>query len=381
MAGQNKRIFKCVLIIFATVIIFADACLIMMHDKSFSENENRTLAGFPEFTLNTLTSGKFMSDSENFVADQFFLRDQWISLKFLTDKYTGHENFNGVWLGCGNYLFEDVTVPDETYAKNLLAVAKFADSHPLQRTYMTLVPNSVSVLDYLRPVYFPIHDQLSDIEFAQKTLEPYLIFVNITDVLKAHKYEDIYYKSDHHWTSLGAKYAFDSVAKAMDIDSLSMNYNIMRAAKDFSGTMASTSGNFKVTDNVDIYVPETTDFEYVVEYTDLHSKSATIYSSASLESKSKYDVFLGGNHPLVNIKTTNNNDRSIVIFKDSFANAFVQFLLPYFETITIVDARYYSDDCEKLIKTSEATDILILYGANTFVSDKYIADVLLDSGK
>ncbi len=380
MAEQNKRIFKCVLLIFAAVIILADACLIMMHDKKFSENENRTLAKFPEFSASTLTSGKFMSDAETFVADQFFLRDQWISLKFYTDKYTGHENSNGVWLGCGNYLFEDVSAPDKTFKKNVKAVKKFAETHPLQNTYMTLVPSAINVLDFMTPIYFPVHKQADDITYAGQYLDEALKFVDVTDVLKAHKYEDIYYKSDHHWTSLGAKYAFDSIANAMNIKPI-YEYDIMRASEDFSGTMASTSGNFNVKDNVDIYVPKTTDFAYVVEYTDLQLKSATIYSSAALSTKNKYDVFLGGNHPLINIKTTCNNDRNLVIFKDSFANSFIQFILPYFETITIVDARYYSDDCKKLIDNSEATDILFLYGANTFVTDTYLADVLLDTAK
>lgn len=381
MEQQNKRIFKCVLLIFAFVIVIADICLIMMHDKKFSANENRTLAQFPEFSISTLTSGKFMSDSESFVADQFFLRDDWITLKFLTDKTAGRENSNGVWLGYGNFLFENPTTPDAVFKNNVKAVEKFVVKHPLQNTYMTLVPNSISILDMMHTNYLPIHNQLIDITYAELFLKSSLTFVNISDVLKTHKYEDIYYKSDHHWTSLGAKYAFDLISKSMNIENVITDYDVIRATDDFSGTMASTSGNFAVKDSIDLYVPKTEDFEYVVEYTDLQQKSATIYSSAALESKSKYDVFLGGNHPLINIKTTNNNDRNLVIFKDSFANAFVQFILPYFETITIVDARYYSDDVDRLLENVSATDILFLYGANTFVSDNYLADMLLDSGK
>lgn len=352
-----------------------------MHDKKFSENENRTLTQFPEFSFSSLTSGKFMTDSENFVADQFFLRDYWISLKFLSDKYTGHENSNGVWIGCGNYLFEDTITPDDQFKKNVKAVEKFANAHSLQNTYMTLVPNAISVLDTLTPYYFPVHNQLNDIRYAELFLKSSINFVNISEILTVHKYEDIYYKSDHHWTSLGAKYAFESLAPVMGINNVIKDYEIICATDEFSGTMASTSGNFYVKDNINLYIPKTEDFEYVVEYTDVQQKSATIYSSAALETKSKYDVFLGGNHPLINIKTTTNNDRNLVIFKDSYANAFVQFILPYFETITIVDARYFSDDCNRLIENSDVTDILFLYGANTFIADNYLADMLLDSGK
>ena len=380
MEQQNKRIFKCVLIIFASIIILADACLILMHDKKFSENENRTLAQFPKADASTLLSGKFMSDAENFVADQFFLRDNWISLKFIADKYTGRENSNGVWIGYGNYLFEDVTKPDiDTLRKNVKAIKTFATSRKAN-IYMTLVPNAITILNQLHPFYTPLYNQTLNITYAKNFLADTVNFVDITDVLKAHKYENIYFKSDHHWTSLGAKYAFDTLAPVMNI-TLVKEYDVLEATDAFNGTMASTSGNFYVDDKIFLYIPKTEDFAYVVENTGTQQKSATIYNSNALQSKSKYDVFFGGNFPLINIKTTNSNSRNLVIFKDSYANAFIQFLLPYFETITVVDARYFSDDIEKLLDNASATDILFLYGANTFVADTYLADVLLDVEK
>ena len=148
--------------------------------------------------------------------------------------------------------------------------------------------------------------------------------------------------------------------------------------EDFSGTMASTSGAFSVKDPIDIYVYEMDEFQYVVEYTDEQRKSATVFNSAALEQKNKYEVFLGGNHPQINIKTTNLNKKSLLIFKDSYANALIQFLLPYYQTITIVDPRYYSDDIEKLLSDAQITDVLFLYNMNTFAEDNSLAGVLID---
>ena len=142
--------------------------------------------------------------------------------------------------------------------------------------------------------------------------------------------------------------------------------------------MASTSGAFSVKDPIDIYVYEMDEFQYVVEYTDEQRKSATVFNSAALEQKNKYEVFLGGNHPQINIKTTNLNKKSLLIFKDSYANALIQFLLPYYQTITIVDPRYYSDDIEKLLSDAQITDVLFLYNMNTFAEDNSLAGVLID---
>ena len=379
--ASQKRIFKYVLLIFAIVIIIADACLLVMHNKSFSESENRMLAQAPKLTVDNIMSGKFMTQSDSFVADQFPLRDDWIQLKLKADRLLGRQASNGVYLGKDGYLIEDAAAPLEpSYSKNLAAISLFANTYPDLNMVMTVVPNAVSICDQVMPENAPIRDQMEDIAYIQKIAGISLDFVDLTDTLKAHKEEYIYYKSDHHWTSLGAKYAFEELAPALGIDSseLISDYDIITVADDFTGTMASNSGDFSVKDSIDIYMAKAEDFQYVVEYVDQQKKSATIYNSSALEQKNKYEVFLGGNHPQINIKTTNLNDRNLLIFKDSYANTFLQFLLPYYQSITIIDPRYYSDDCGKLISEGEITDVLFLYNMNTYAEDNSLAAVLLD---
>ncbi len=379
--ASQKRIFKYVLLIFAAVIIIADACLLIMHNKSFSEAENRMLQQAPKLSVDNLMSGKFMTQSDSFVADQFPLRDQWIQLKLSVDRLLGRQTSNGVYLGKDGYLIEDAVAPLEpSYSKNLAAISLFANIYPDRNMVMSVVPNAVSVCDQRMPENAPVRDQNQDLAYIQKITGISLNYVDVCDTLKAHKEEYIYYKSDHHWTSLGAKYAFEVMAPALGIDPSEQinDYDIMTVADDFTGTMASNSGDFSVKDSIDLYMAKTEDFQYVVEYVDLQKKSATIYNSAALEQKNRYEVFLGGNHPQINIKTTNLNDRNLLIFKDSYANTFLQFLLPYYQSITIIDPRYYSDDCNKLMEESEITDVLFLYNMNTFAEDNSLAAVLLD---
>lgn len=363
------------------VIVIADACLIIVHKRSFSEAENRMLQQVPELTVDSLMSGKFMSQADSFVADQFPLRNQWIELKLGADKALGRQTSNGVYLGKNRFLIEDAAIPTEpSFSKNIAAVVLFANTYPDINMVMCIVPNAVSVCDQLLPENAPVHDQSEDISYIKKITGPSLTFADVRDVLKAHKEEYIYYRSDHHWTSLGAKYAFEKMAGALKIDpsEIIKYYDIVTVADDFSGTMASNSGDFSVKDSIDIYMPKIDDFQYVVEYVDLQKKSATIYNSSALEQKNKYEVFLGGNHPQINIKTTNLNGRCLLVFKDSYANTFLQFLLPYYQSITVIDPRYYSDDCEKLIKDGAITDVLFLYNMNTYAKDNSLAGVLLD---
>lgn len=377
--SKQKGIFKYVCLVFAVVIIIADVCLILMHEKPFSENENRMLQQAPEFSDRTLFSGRFMKQAESFVADQFFLRDDWISLKLGMDKGIGRKESNGVYLGNDGYLLEPSVTPNFTdLDRNLDAIKAFAKAHPDQNTVMTVVPNAVYVCPQLLPSGAPVRDQGEDLSYIQSKLASSLDYVDLSPALKEHADEPIYYKSDHHWTSLGAKYAFDELTSSLEIEEPINDYDIMTVTDDFSGTMASTSGDFSVKDPIDIYVPKAEDFAYVAEFGDIQKKSATIYNSDALSSKDKYEVFFGGNYSYISIKTTAESDKNLLLFKDSYANAFVQFLLPYYRNIVIIDPRYYSDDCEKLIKEREITDILFLYNMNTFALDNSLAGVLED---
>ena len=98
-----------------------------------------------------------------------------------------------------------------------------------------------------------------------------------------------------------------------------------------------------------------------------------------MENKDKYQVFFGGNHTRITISTTVANEKNLLVFKDSFANCFIQFLLPYYQTITIIDPRYYYDSVDTLIENSSITNVLFLYNANTFVRDNSLADVIAPS--
>jgi len=102
----------------------------------------------------------------------------------------------------------------------------------------------------------------------------------------------------------------------------------------------------------------------------------SFYNLDALKSKDHYTVFFGGNHPRVDITTTADTGRCLLLLKDSYANCFVPFLYPYFDHITMVDPRYYYDNLENIISSEAVTDVLFLYNLDTFLSDTSLADVL-----
>lgn len=355
-------------------------CLINLFtkDRTYSESENRVLAKKPEFSLTTLASGQFMTDMESYVADQFFLRDQWISLKLLEDMSIGKKEINGVYIGKKDHLMEILDTPDQTSLdENLAAIRDFAGRHSDLNPVMTLVPNSAYILTQYVPTNAPVRDQAADIAYVQEAVGDSLNYVDLTETMSSHKEEEIYYKTDHHWTSLGARYAFEALQEPLGIDASGQDYTVYPVTHTFSGTLASKSGYDKAYDTIDIYIPKNGNTEYVVNYVEQQTKSASVYVSSALEQKDQYEVFFGGNYSRIDISTpSSDNTKNLLVFKDSYANCFVPFLIPYYRNIIMVDARYYYDEIDSLIQEEEITDILFLYNVNTFMTDSSLADVL-----
>ena len=102
----------------------------------------------------------------------------------------------------------------------------------------------------------------------------------------------------------------------------------------------------------------------------------TIYDRSALDQKDKYTVFFGGNYPRVDVYTTAETGKTLLLFKDSYANCLMQFLYPYYDHIILIDPRYYYDNVESVISREQVTDVLFLYNANTYFEDTSLADVL-----
>lgn len=375
---RSSKIYVKVAGIFLGFLIIACAFNLFSKDREYSESENRILAQRPEFSVERLLNGKYMSDMEAYVADQFFIRDKWINLKVLEDLALGKRESNGVYIGKKGYLMEIPSSPDKkALDKNLDAIRNFSLAHEDVRTVMTLVPNAAFIYDHLVPKYAPVRNQAEDVVYVQEKVGDSLNYVDLTETMRAHKEEPIYYKTDHHWTTLGAKYAFDILYGSLGIEDPAENYEIYPVTHSFQGTLASKSGFDKEKDTIEIYIPQGVSNECVVSYADDQRKSASVYQSAALKTKDKYEVFFGGNQSRIDISMPVEQDKNLLIFKDSYANCFIPFLIPYYRNITVIDPRYYYEDVERLISDNNITDILFLYNVNTFLTDNSLADILM----
>lgn len=376
---RSFRIYRAVTVVFLVFVLIIGIANLIIRDKEYSESENRMLAQKPVFSLANIFSGDYMTDTEKHVTDQFVLRDKWIDLKVTADMLVGKRESNGVYIGEGGSLLEIPDAPNqEALDKNIAAINDFAERYSEVNTVMTLVPNAAHICEHLLPKNAPVRDQSEDISYVSTGLNENVNFVDVTSALYEHKTEGLYYKTDHHWTSLGASYAFEELVPALGVEESVQEYTIYPVATDFSGTLASKSGYHKSQDTVEIYVAESENMEYIVDYVDENKKTSSVYVSEALDQKDKYEVFFGGNYARVDILMPREESKNLLIFKDSYANCFVQFLIPYYRTIVMVDPRYYYDNIDNVIRDNNITDILYLYNVNTFMTDNSLADVLAE---
>ena len=375
---QRKVQEKLVGIIFILTLFLFLIINVIVPDREKSVQENRMLVTKPKFRLSSLISGDYDEKFEAYMDDQFVGRDMWRKLKVTVDRIGGSRLENGVYIGTNGQLLEQIEVADENHlAANIKAIKSFSESQSKIPVRMMLVPDAANVLNHSLPALAKPEDQTQMFSMVRKDLGDSVEWIDVSTELNKHKTEKIYYKTDHHWTTLGAFYAFQATAPSLGIEGdLSGKYVSHAVSNSFNGMLASKSGvNLGEKEQIDIYVPTEEDTDLIIDYVDEGKRSTSLYDSSKLKEKDQYTVFLGGNSSLLDIRTVSTSTKRLLLVKDSFANSFIPFLTPYYREIVVVDPRYYSGTINDLMDSYRISEVLFLYSGNTFFKDNNISGV------
>ena len=190
--------------------------------------------------------------------------------------------------------------------------------------------------------------------------------VDVFDVLKKHKDEYIYFRTDHHWTVLGAYYAYTAFIRAAGMKPRALSEFQRKVHDDhYVGTWygRTRSRDLKRSpDRVDYYVPDT---EHSVEMYKKDNPKRAVPGLFIREKSANYGIFLGGDVPLMVAKTPNKNDRRVLVVKNSFGNPFVVWLLSHFEKVLVIDYRYFKANILDVIDEHKVTDLVFINGILT----------------
>ena len=368
------RIFKRLPgVIFMVLLLGLAGKEALSHQRTYSPVEKRELQTRPEISITKVLDGRFQKKYESYLRDQFPGRDHWVSFQTDMELFMGKNEIHNVYIGKNHYLLEHYTEKEfdpQQISKNLQALEKFVGKAKQNAdVHVMMVPTKSWVLREKLPAFAPHYKEQKFYDALQQKLEKEDVLISVEPVLDAHKEEEIYYRTDHHWTTLGAWYAYEQYTKAVggDLQRAQGKKKFRCISKDFYGTTYAKINYARQADKIEIYEPAD---KLRVDYNMGEKKTKTLYDVSFLKTADQYSVFTGGNQAVLEITGGIKNGKTLLLIKDSFANSILPFLAEDYEKLVVVDLRQLNVSGDRLLEMFSPTDILILYNSAQFAQDK-----------
>lgn len=375
-ADNRNKIGKYIPAVVFLIFIYGMALWFLFSPKTdYSSSEKRYLQKFPDANVEKVLSGEFGSEFETFFADRFPQRNTWVGLNAYTTLAEGNNGASGVYNCKNGYLINKPVSTDNNLDKNVGAVVDFAKTIDAPTTVM-LVPSTGYIADDVLPTFHDKYNDDEDISKISSTLSKEKIgFVDLRERFKS-EYKNgsqLYYKTDHHWTTKGAYTGYQELCKALGITPIDDSTLKKDSYPDFYGTTYSSSG-FWLTppDNIEIWSnPKNSDKNISVKITEGANvkTSGSMYFTDHLKEDDKYPVFIDGNHALTEITNTNAKNGTILLIKDSFSHSLAPFLAENYSKVVLVDLRYYKESVSQLVSTYNPEQVVVLYGIDNLATD------------
>lgn len=415
-----------ILIFFTAIFLISIINLISPKNETVSETENRALAGKPSYSNENLLSGQYFRDFESYFADHFLKREILVQKSKDISSLKGIQreeevflvDYDGQNVGGGESQEEqeenDDTKDEEKEIKDktepatkgnllilndtVMEIYKFNEAS--SKSYANMINtvkdkmgDDVKVYSLIAPIqieflenkkYKDLSDsQLDCIEFLKSNFSKDIISVDAYKTLHDHIDEYVYYRTDHHWTALGAYYGYTGFAETAGFEAVPLDEYKKEVAPGFLGHLSTINPSEKVNDNPDdvvYYNPPVKSsmevFYYDKETGEKKSYEGAVISKSYLDTDQKYGVFIGGDFPLGVIKTNAGTDKKIMVIKDSYGNSFIPFLVAHYSEIYVVDPRHYKESIINLAHENGINEVLFVNYILTTNFQAYMDSVL-----
>lgn len=257
--------------------------------------------------------------------------------------------------------------------------------------YSDALGDSVTIYDMIVPNHFEFglpskykgkigKDEKPFLDLVKENLNGKIVFVDIYDTLKTHynKGEYLYFRTDHHWTGLGAYRAYEKFCESAGLAAVPLDFYEKRTSTGFLGTLYNSSLDKNLAANPDTVEYYVTDLPYEQTNT---KKDGTTYKGRLISEYADgrtngYLTFMGGDIPLATIRTENTSGRSIIVFKESYGNAFIPFLVPHYDTVYVADIRSFPYNAVTFIQNNHIGEVLFLNNIMTSNTSARVANIL-----
>lgn len=372
---MKKTLNRLLTIVFCLVLFAVPLLFFALPKAEFSDSEKRYLERMPSFRLDSLIDGSYTEALGRYVADHFPLRDLFVGLNAYYDLVSGRQYTKDYALKDGRLYAAPAALDTAALDKNTAWLDSFAaelDAAGIDiPVRLMLVPSAGSVILGEGETPWRYTDrEIIDYVYGRTQLET----VEVMDVFtSADNRDELYYRTDHHWTGAGAweaarVYAEQAGRVMPDRD----DYRV-ESGGDFRGSAWSGSGLWLTEpDTLELWESGT-----AVSVTNESGETRdSVFYRERLEELDKYTVFLDGNHSLVTVTRSDSEEQTgarVLVIRDSFSNSLGCFLADCCDKVVLVDLRYYKLPLGELIRSEGITEILVEYSCNHFVEDTNLA--------
>lgn len=404
--SNRKKLAMVNTIAFGTILTFVGVLFFIFPKQLVSDFEKRKLSPLPAFSWDEFLHGKYIDSIDLYSADHFPFREELVEFSFNMKEWRGIKNeeiafYNASDIKQPEHIdprkVTDTAITDSTLKDTVVGPAgeevnnlfilegrameifggncKMAESYAktINKYQTALAGTGVQIYDiavpssiefYCTDKYKQYATEKKNIDCVYGALDPAVKGVDAYSVLSQHTQENIYFRTDHHWTGLGAYYAYTAYCSAAGLTALTLDQMEHKQKTGYLGSLYWLTRDSRLKEN-----PDTVDYWKIPgKYqTSAWYKGSdkphggSIYAEGA-SGANDYGVFLGGDFPLMKIESDVKNGKKAVVVKNSYGNPFSTYLPYHYETVWVVDYRYYTGNLLELIKTEGVTDLIFLNG-------------------
>lgn len=371
------------------VLAVGGLAVFVLPQKSYSEMENRYLTILPQISVEGILSGEVQRDLTEMANDQFPMRDLWMKIATTGEYLLYRREVNGVYIGKDNYLFDKIVDSDlsqKNYETNLGYITALKAATDADVSVM-LIPTAGTVLTDKLPKRAVLYDSAAYEATGEMLCEADSVrWIQTRDALTRVARDGlrrIYFHTDHHWTTEGA---YEGAAVYLAAQGIQLapqeSFELQTVSKDFYGTLYSKAAGLPGARPDELALPQALPDELVIETDGVPADALNengekalpeltgIYDLSKLTAKDKYAVYFGGNYGKLTIRNPQAAGKgTLLIFKDSYVNSMVPYLLDNYEQITMIDLRYFNESVPALI-SHDWDEVLVCYELSNFIKDR-----------
>ncbi len=397
---SSKKSHLVNVVLFCGLLLAGGIASMAMKKQSVSAMENRKLAAFPKYSDSLFWSGKYFKQIDEYYADNFPMRDKWISF---SDKFKSNIGFTSSEIKLYDPTndteanekidttkdkIESGPRPDDgatgevkkkVFVFKNRAFEMFGGGAPMGKSYADVINSynrllspGIQVYNLIIPVAleFEITEKYAKlqkpnrpaIENIYTSLDSNIKKVWAIDEIRKHRSEYIYFNTDHHWTSLGAYYAYRAFCTTAGLIPVSLDTVAYKTKASFLGSLyrlTKDAGLASNPDSVRYYLFKDSINFYVGSNKVGYWIKSKMYGEGA-SGPNSYSVFLQGDLPTVKMETQHKNGRKIAVVKESYGNAFAPYLINNYEKVIVVDQRYYTGDFIAMLKAEGINELLFI---------------------